>query len=170
MIYRNLVDLSKSDSLFRKMAYKICKCDFIADDLVNNFYIKYESMKVKPKIIDDGYVYTALQNQFKNYKRDNRNKIQFIEDVDYDTTQEEYDFDNDKESQNKIDIIKKELEIVPSTPIEEWYDKTIFKLIEIEGMSIRSIGRRTSIDRYSITESYKKTLMRLKNKLNDEEI
>lgn len=165
MEYRSLEELSKSDSEFRKMAYKICKCHFISDELVNAFYIKYYNSM--PELISDGYVYRSLQNLYKNYKRDRRFFTSIGTDIEQVYEQYDFDIESELEHQRHLKVIKEETEINGSTSIEDWYDRTIFKYIVIDKISIRKLSKGSFIDRSNITDSYKRELERIKNKLNE---
>jgi RNA polymerase sigma factor (sigma-70 family) len=57
--------LAKKDSQWRKMAYKICGCHILADDLVSEMYLKVYNIE---KEINDGYIYRVIKSIFLNEK------------------------------------------------------------------------------------------------------
>lgn len=63
-----LEELAKKDSYWRKVAYNICKDRMIADDLVQEMYLKLYNSE---KVINDWYVAITIKNIFiDNYNKD----------------------------------------------------------------------------------------------------
>lgn len=56
-----LEELAKKDLYWRKIAYNICKDKYLADDLVNEMYLKLHDCK---KQINDFYVIITIRNIF----------------------------------------------------------------------------------------------------------
>ena len=54
-------ELAKKDAQWRKMSYQICKDKDLADELVQEMYIKLSS-KTKP--LSDGYIFVTLRSLF----------------------------------------------------------------------------------------------------------
>lgn len=57
--------LAKKDSQWRSMAYKICGCRTLADDLVSEMYLKVYNID---KELNDGYIYRVIKSIFLNEK------------------------------------------------------------------------------------------------------
>ena len=73
-----LKEISKLDSEWRKIALKICGNKYLADDLVNDMYLKMH--KIKPKNFNKHYISYSIYHQFLNYINKNKNTI-YLEDV-----------------------------------------------------------------------------------------
>lgn len=61
--------LAKKDSLWRKIALTICKDKYLADDLVQDMYLKLADNK---KQINDFYVIITIRNLFIDYCRESK--------------------------------------------------------------------------------------------------
>ncbi len=146
--------LAKKDKHWRDVAYKICGDKTIADDIVNDMYLRVYDQQ--PQKISEGYVYTIMRNLFIDQTR-SRSKISFI------------DFSNvevkEQEQTNFPDI-------EPILNTLTWYERTIFKhAVEI---GQREFSRRTDIHIQTIhrvTNSVKKKIwQRLEEKNKDSEM
>ena len=62
-----LLELSKQDEKWRALAFKICNDKSLADDLVQDMYLKIH--KGKFKRANDGFVYKTLVSLFIDYLR-----------------------------------------------------------------------------------------------------
>lgn len=122
-----LEELSKQDTTWREIAYKICGDKSLADDLVNDMYLRmYEQ---QPDKITNGYVYTVIRNLFIDHTRE-RSKLVNT------------DFSN-------VEILNEELEQQQQPSFEQiaggltWYEKTIFVQATLVGQ--RELARKTDI-------------------------
>ena len=61
-----LEELAKKDNYWRKVAFNICKDRYLADDLVNEMYLKLYDCK---KQINDFFVIIVIRNIFLDLKR-----------------------------------------------------------------------------------------------------
>ena len=61
--------LAKKDALWRKIAFTICKDKYLADDLVQDMYLKLADNK---KQINDFYVIITIRNLFIDYCRESK--------------------------------------------------------------------------------------------------
>lgn len=61
-----LEELAKKDAYWRKIAFNICKDRYLADDLVNEMYLKLHDCK---KQINDFFVIIVIRNIFLDLKR-----------------------------------------------------------------------------------------------------
>jgi DNA-directed RNA polymerase specialized sigma24 family protein len=86
-----LAELAKKDAQWRKMAFQICKDKDLADELVQEMYLK---LAYNTNLIKDGYIYTVLRNLFYDYTKSNKDilvdfsnieieDIEYVEPVDY---------------------------------------------------------------------------------------
>lgn len=122
-----LDELSKQDTTWREIAYKICGDKSLADDLVNDMYLRmYEQ---QPDKITNGYVYTVIRNLFIDHTRE-RSKLVNT------------DFSN-------VEILSEEEQQQQHPTFEQiaggltWYEKTIFVQATLVGQ--RELARKTDI-------------------------
>ena len=90
-----IAELSKRDDEWRKIALKICRNKFLADDIVQDMYLRiYKQGKQWSEIKDsqEFYVYICIRNIFLNYIKKEKNEanisLQDIKEVSY-----EHDYD-----------------------------------------------------------------------------
>ena len=69
--------LAKKDKMWREIAFKICKDNMLADDLVNDMYLKLMGIT---KQIKDSYVKRVILNLFYDHLR-SKKKIVSIENI-----------------------------------------------------------------------------------------
>jgi RNA polymerase sigma factor (sigma-70 family) len=109
-----LEELAKKDAYWRKIAKKISKDDFIADDLVNEMYIKLHDCK---KQINDFYVIIVMRNLFLNQIKQNKTvSIEEFYNLEYYESDFEVD-DNDQEvlkAYNALSFSERELILLSS--------------------------------------------------------
>lgn len=146
--------LSQRDKQWRDLAYKICGCKSLADDLVNDMYLRVYDQQ--PEKVSDGYIYTILRNLFIDQTRE-RSKIAFV------------DFSNIE--------IETEEPTQPQPAIEPlldgltWYERTIFEKATLVGQ--RELSRNTGIHIQTIhrvTNSVKKKIWQKVEKEKDLEM
>lgn len=68
--------LAKKDALWRKIAFTICKDKYLADDLVQDMYLKLADNK---KQINDFYVIITIRNLFIDHCRESKRFIDLTE-------------------------------------------------------------------------------------------
>lgn len=118
-----LEELAKKDAQWRKMAFQICKDKDLADELVQEMYLK---LAYNTNLIKDGYIYTVLRNLFYDYTKNNKEiLIDFsnieIEDIEY------------VEPMDYFQLMKG----------LTWYERTMFELSTLVGQ--RELSRQTGI-------------------------
>ena len=118
-----LAELAKKDAQWRKMAFQICKDKDLADELVQEMYLK---LAYNTNLIKDGYIYTVLRNLFYDYTKSNKDiLIDFsnieIEDIEY------------VEPMDYFQLMKG----------LTWYERTMFELSTLVGQ--RELSRQTGI-------------------------
>jgi len=139
-----LIELAKKDSQWRKMALQICKDTDLADELVQEMYIKV-SNKTKP--LSDGYIFVTLRSLFYDHLK---NKDILIDDFSkFEMIVEEYSEELD------IDYLK-------LTKNLTWYEKTMFELSTLVGQ--RELERQTGIPLQTIHRINKMVKIKLNGK------
>jgi DNA-directed RNA polymerase specialized sigma24 family protein len=119
-----LDELAKKDAQWRKMAFQICKDKDLANELVQEMYLK---LYQNTNLIKDGYIYTVLRNLFYDYTKQQKDlivdfsNIEILDDGDY------------------IEPIDYKALIKGLT----WYERTMFELSTLVGQ--RELSRQTGI-------------------------
>jgi DNA-directed RNA polymerase specialized sigma24 family protein len=92
--------LAKKDSKWREIAFKICKDKMLADDIVQEMYLKLSNNK---KQINDFYVIIVMRNIFFDYLKQEKKKIS-VETLKY-LEDKNNTFEIDDEQQEIIDSV-----------------------------------------------------------------
>jgi DNA-directed RNA polymerase specialized sigma24 family protein len=132
-----------------------------AEDLVQEMYIKIQ-LKINNGLdisfgdedINHIYVFKTLRTLFLDLKRKEKN-IYFESDEVLDEVESDFSIDNFDEV---YDQVKWELKKM------YWYDRKIFDLID-NGKSIAELSRDTNISYYSLYNTYRKVIEKLKQNL-----
>ena len=138
-----LEELCKRDKDWRKMAFHICKSKELADDIVQDMYIKFSNYN---KVLNEYYVFFALKSIFLDYLRKEKPKVELNENL---CNFDEYDYDSDK-------IKELALEKVKELPYFERELLTVTQTI-----SQRQLARETDISFIVINQTIKKTKKQL---------
>ena len=134
-----------------------------AEDLVQEMYVKIQ-LKINNGLdisfgdedINHIYVFKTLRTLFLDLKRKEKN-IYFESDEVLDEVESDFSLNNfDK----VYDQVKGELKKM------YWYDRKIFDLID-NGKSIAELSRDTNISYYSLYNTYRKVIEKLKQNLWD---
>jgi DNA-directed RNA polymerase specialized sigma24 family protein len=140
-----LAELAKKDAQWRKMAFQICKDKDLADELVQEMYLK---LYQNTNLIKDGYIYTVLRNLFYDYTKFNKDIL--------------IDFSN-------IEIIDTEyVEPIDYFQLMKgltWYERTMFELSTLVGQ--RELSRQTGIHLQTIHRISKKVKNQINGKKKD---
>ena len=141
-----LAELAKKDAQWRKMAYQICKDKDLADELVQEMYLK---LAYNTNLIKDGYIYTVLRNLFYDYTKNNKEiLIDFsnieIEDIEY------------VEPMDYFQLMKG----------LTWYERTMFELSTLVGQ--RELSRQTGIHIQTIHRVNKMVKSKINGKKKNE--
>jgi DNA-directed RNA polymerase specialized sigma24 family protein len=123
-----LAELAKKDAQWRKMAFQICKDKDLADELVQEMYLK---LAYNTNLIKDGYIYTVLRNLFYDYTKSNKDIL-----VDFSNIEIE-----DIEYVEPVDYIQLMKGLT-------WYERTMFELSTLVGQ--RELSRQTGIHIHEI--------------------
>ena len=139
---------TKSDSLYRSFALKICGDNDLKDDLVNDMYIKlYEYLQKYPekeKEIDDGYIFITIRNIFYNQvKKKKEFCTGYIPEI-----------ETNNETLENRRTINALLDSIP------FYDREL--LLTTKEESFRSLGRKINLTHNTIIKHHDKALEKLK--------
>jgi DNA-directed RNA polymerase specialized sigma24 family protein len=118
-----LAELAKKDAQWRKMAFQICKDKDLADELVQEMYLKLYN---NTNLIKEGYIYTVLRNLFYDYTKSQKDII-----VDFSNIEIE-----DTEYIEPVDYFQLMKGLT-------WYERTMFELSTLVGQ--RELSRQTGI-------------------------
>ncbi len=138
-----LEELCKRDKDWRRMAFHICKSKDIADDIVQDMYIKFSNYN---KSLNEYYIFFALKSIFLDYLRKEKTKVELNENL---CNFDEYDFEQDK-------IKELALEKVKQLP---YFEKEL--LTVTQEISQRKLARETDISFIVINQTIKKTKKQL---------
>lgn len=144
-----LNELSKKDKEWRKAAFVICKDKILADDLVQDMYLKLMNRTKW----NDYFVFITLRNLFLDHLR--KQKDIRLEELHYLEDRTEV-FEPDDEEQKILDAFDK----------LDWVQKELL-LERANGMSLRDIQKRYNINygyTYRETTKAKEEILKNKNK------
>jgi DNA-directed RNA polymerase specialized sigma24 family protein len=116
-------ELSEKDAKWRKMAFQICKDKDLADELVQEMYLK---LYQNTNLIKEGYIYTVLRNLFYDYTKSQKDII-----IDFSNIEIE-----DTEYIEPVDYFQLMKGLT-------WYERTMFELSTLVGQ--RELSRQTGI-------------------------
>ena len=118
-----LEELAKNDKLWRKHAYRFCKCKHLADEIVQDMYLRFHR---NPKDnITEYYVVLVIKSVWMNHIKTKKREVS-TEQLYY-IESKESTFEADDEQQMILDNYKK----------LDWYQKEL--LAEIYDRSLREI-------------------------------
>lgn len=130
-----LEELSKKDKYWRQIALNICKSKSVADDIVQEMYLKLYNCQ---KQINDFYVILTIRSLFLDTKR----KKQNVELLEYNLQSRDSDFKPDDYEQHILSEYKK-LSWIEREIIIELYDKSFRELADsLTGVSYNYIFRK----------------------------
>jgi DNA-directed RNA polymerase specialized sigma24 family protein len=128
--------LAKKDNYWRKVAFNICKDKYLADDLVNDMYLKLANNE---KASNDFYVIIVIRNLFLDSTK--KNKEVNIEDL---LLQTEASFELDDNEVKAINNLK-------------WWEKELLELSN--DYSLRELEKKLNIN-YAFIH---RTIKRIRN-------
>lgn len=138
-------ELAKKDAQWRKMALQICKSKDVADELVQNMYIKLSERTIP---VSDGYIFVTLRSLFYDSLK---NTDILIDDFSkFEIEDEEYNEGVD------YDELSKDL---------TWYERTLFEQSTLIGQ--RELSRQTGIHIQTIHRVNKMVKLKLNGKKKD---
>ena len=138
-------ELAKKDAQWRKMALQICKRKDLADELVQNMYIKLSD---RTTMVSDGYIFVTLRSLF--YDSLKNNDILIDDFSKFEVEEEEY-----CEGIDYSDLAKN----------LTWYERTMFEQSTLLGQ--RELSRQTGIHIQTIHRVNKMVKIKLNGKKKD---
>ena len=135
-------ELAKKDAQWRKMALQICKCKDLADELVQNMYIKLSERTIP---VSDGYIFVTLRSLF--YDSLKNNDILIDDFSKFEVEDEEYC--------EGIDYSELSKDLT-------WYERTMFEQSTLLGQ--RELSRQTGIHIQTIHRINKMVKLKLNGK------
>jgi DNA-directed RNA polymerase specialized sigma24 family protein len=140
-----LEELAKKDAQWRKMAFQICKDKDLADELVQEMYLK---LYQNTNLIKEGYIYTVLRNLFYDYTKSQKDII-----IDFSNIEIE-----DTEYIEPVDYFQLMKGLT-------WYERTMFELSTLVGQ--RELSRQTGIHLQTIHRVNKMVKSKINGKKKD---
>ena len=140
-----LAELAKKDAQWRKMAFQICKDKDLADELVQEMYLK---LYQNTNLIKEGYIYTVLRNLFYDYTKSQKDII-----IDFSNIEIE-----DTEYIEPVDYFQLMKGLT-------WYERTMFELSTLVGQ--RELSRQTGIHLQTIHRVNKMVKSKINGKKKD---
>jgi len=116
--------LAKKDNYWRQIAYKICKDKYLADDIVNDMYLKLANNE---KAKNDFYVVIVIRNLFIDTTKERK----------YITIDENFT----KEVNTNYELDDNELQLIDSL---EWWERDLIELSH--DYSLRELGKKLNIN------------------------
>ena len=116
--------LAKKDNYWRQIAYKICKDKYLADDIVNDMYLKLADNE---KAKNDFYVVIVIRNLFIDTTKERK----------YITIDENFT----KEVNTSYELDDNELQLIDSL---EWWERDLIELSH--DYSLRELGKKLNIN------------------------
>ena len=116
--------LAKKDNYWRQIAYKICKDKYLADDIVNDMYLKLADNE---KAKNDFYVVIVIRNLFIDTTKERK----------YITIDENFT----KEANTNYELDDNELQLIDSL---EWWERDLIELSH--DYSLRELGKKLNIN------------------------
>jgi len=116
--------LAKKDNYWRQIAYKICKDKYLADDIVNDMYLKLANNE---KAKNDFYVVIVIRNLFIDTTKERK----------YITIDDNFT----KEVNTNYELDDNELQLIDSL---EWWERDLIELSH--DYSLRELGKKLNIN------------------------
>ena len=138
-------ELAKKDAQWRKMALQICKCKDLADELVQNMYIKLSDKTI---MVSDGYIFVTLRSLFYDSLKDNDILI-----------------DDFSKFEIEDDVYCEGIDYSELSKDLTWYERTMFELSTLHGQ--RELSRQTGIHIQTIHRINKMVKIKLNGKKKD---
>jgi len=144
-----LIELAKKDAIWRKMALQICKDKDLADELVQEMYVKLSNRETN---VTDGYIFVTLRSIFYDSLK---TKEILIDDFKHFEALEE----------EVIEYVLEEIDYKELSKGLTWYERTMFELSTLVGQ--RELSRQTQIPLQTIHRVNKMVKLKLNGKKKD---
>lgn len=178
--------LSREHDRWRHMALSICGDDSLADDIVQDMYLRIDKYVTDiTKIYDEDkdeinsfYIFVTIKNVFFHWFNQQR-KFHAFELKEFDFNNEDLQTYNDQLCDSSLDddIEMLDMERANHVVIEKilaeikdwhWYDEKLFKLYFMTDMSLRDVAKETKISLTSIYNSVKNYREFIYEKFNED--
>lgn len=150
-----LEELAKRDKDWRRMAFQICRDKCLADDLVQDMYIKFSTESYN-KDLNDYYIFFAIRSIYLNTIKKRKLDIVSNEIENINVIEEEYCFYKDNIETEMI----LEIERLP------YFKKETALVTQV--ISQRELARQSGIPFETINKTIKKTKQELKELWQDQ--
>lgn len=152
-----LIELSKKDEYWRKTAFYICKDKSLADDLVNDMYLKLHNYN---KQINDFFVIMVIRNSFYDLKKKEKNNRKFKYECDNIENLNIFD-ENFEPNDNQQDILE-------ATKILKFWE---LELLDMSNeYSYRELEKRYNINYMTIYKTVQKSKKKIWQKINENKV
>jgi len=138
-------ELAKKDAQWRKMALQICKCKDLADELVQNMYIKLSERTIP---VSDGYIFVTLRSLFYDSLKNNDILI-----------------DDFSKFEIEDEVYCEGIDYNELSKDLTWYERTLFEQSTLIGQ--RELSRQTGIHIQTIHRVNKMVKLKLNGKKKD---
>lgn len=143
----------KNDETYKAYALKICGCNDLKNDIVNDMYLRlHKILSENPnKEITNGYIYLIMRSIYIDGLRKNN----------------EVPLENSHELAEEEDFtLCKRITIDEALSEMRFFDREIL-LVTHEKKSLRELGREVGLHHSTISKYQKESLDKLKSKLNN---
>lgn len=133
--------ISKKDNLWREIAFNYCKDEMLADDIVQNMYLKMLNID---KPINDWYIIYAIKNLWLDYcRKQTKSKTLRLDDI--------YDL---KDNQEVFEPTDEEFELLIRADKIKYHQREFLE--ENYNNSLRKIGEKYKVNYGFVYQELKK--------------
>lgn len=165
-----MIITDKDYKRWSNMSKIICSNKEIAEEILQEILLNMiENNRTNPDKLNDCYIFMSLKNRFLNYiKKEKNRKMDYVDSEDINLTELLEDTTQPEDLQ---ELIKKNLEdqdkinIITETILElESYDKKLYQLHFIWGLSQRQIAKKIGISHMTINMRVNKIKDKIKER------
>lgn len=161
---KNIDELVKYNSLLLKEANKITRFNsFLAQELLQDTYIKLMRAFDNNRVINGGYIYSVMQSKYMDYKR-HKPLVEFNE-VTHESGYEDDEirdlYEEEYEIENKLLKLDEQINDL------HWYEKRVLDFEMSNDIKLSEVSRRSTIPYMALVRTKNKVINKLKD-LNNE--
>ena len=149
-----LEELAKKDKRWREVAFNICKCKDLADEIVNLMYLRIYDLNPDTEKLSEWYIITKLRNLFlihsKQVKHISIETLYYLTDEQTDSTRSDEEIQLIQIANNKRKWWEKQLLI-------ESYDKSLRQIEKDFNINYQFVRRRTNKSRSIVLNHIQET-------------
>jgi len=148
-----LTEISKYDNQWRRIATKICNDKSLADDLVNDMYLKI--YKINPEKWNKAYISYIIYHLFIDHVRNNKTTISIDTLLELPSYEEHI-----TEIRIKVNLILNELGFMDREVLLHTHEKSLRKRSKELNMSHTKLHykKQKALEKFKKTEGFKKLL------------